>query len=69
MQRVRHSGADLSDLEIRHLDVLDRIIWTRQTTWPPHIADQVERRSEEIRPGVFQIHFGNTSDRHARTPV
>ena len=68
-QQVDASGADLSGLEIRHLDVLDQIIWTRQTTWPPRIADQIEARSEEIRPGVYQIHFGNTSDRHALTPV
>ncbi len=68
-QQVDASGADLSTLEIKHLDALDRTIWTRQTTWPPSIADQVEARSEEIRPGVYQIHFGNTSDRHALTLV
>ena len=68
-QQVDASGADLSDLEIRHLDVLDRIIWTRQTTWPSRVADQVEARSVEIRPGVYQIHFGNTSDRHVLTSV
>jgi len=57
-QQVDASGADLSGLEIRHLDVLDEIIWTRQTTWPPRIADQIEARSEEIRPGYTRYISG-----------
>jgi len=58
-QLVDASGADLSALNIKHLDALDGIIWTDQTTWPSRIADQIGARSEEIRPGVYQIHFGD----------
>jgi len=58
-QLVDASGADLSALDIKHLDALDGIIWTDQTTWPSHIADQIGARSEQIRPGVYQIHFGD----------
>jgi hypothetical protein len=58
-QQVDASDADLSTLEIKHLDALDRVIWTRQTSWPALIADQVEPYSEQIRPGVYQIQFGN----------
>ena len=51
------------------MDALDNIVWTRQTTWPPYIADQVEVRSVEIRPGVYRVHSGNTSGRYALTPM
>jgi hypothetical protein len=35
-------------------------MWTRQTTWPPTIDVQVEDRSMEIRPGVYQVRLGDT---------
>jgi hypothetical protein len=57
------SGEDLSSIQIQHLDAIDGITWTRQTTWPPAIANQVEEHSTEIRPGLYQIHHGDTRDR------
>jgi len=63
-QRVDASGADLSDIAIEDVDVLDGVIWTDQTTWPPGIADQVRACSREIRPGVYQVvQGGNDLDR------
>ena len=61
--QVDASDADLSDVEIRQLDPLDGVIWTRGTTWPADVAAQVEAHSEEIRPGVYQVRLGNTRDR------
>jgi hypothetical protein len=58
------SGEDLSGIEIRHLDAVDGITWTRETTWPPAIAGHVEENSYEIQPGVYQVHLGDTRDRH-----
>jgi hypothetical protein len=58
MQQVDASNADLSGMEIRNLDALDGIIWTRQTAWPPNIADQVRAHSDEVRPDVYQICLG-----------
>jgi hypothetical protein len=61
--QVDASDTDLSDLEIRQLDPLDGVIWTRGTAWPANIAAQVKAHSEEIRPGVYQVRLGNTRDR------
>jgi hypothetical protein len=59
------SGEDLSGVTVRHLDALDRITWTRETTWPAAVADYVEDHSCEIRPGLYQVHFGDTKGRPA----
>jgi hypothetical protein len=67
--QVNASDADLSDLEIGQLDSLDGVIWTRGTAWPAGIAAQVEAHSEEIRPGVYQVHLGDTRDRDPLTRV
>jgi hypothetical protein len=47
-------------MKITDLEALNGIIWTRQTTWPPTIDVQVEDRSIEIRPGVYQVRLGDT---------
>jgi len=62
------SGADLSGMKITYFDALDGVTWTRATTWPPEIADQVEDHSEEIMPGVYQVRLGDALDRD-RVPV
>jgi hypothetical protein len=61
--QIDASGADLSGMKIRYIAVLDGIIWTRGTIWPPDIADQVEEHSEEIVPGVYQVRLGDALDR------
>ena len=58
-QEVDASGADLSGMAIEDLDVLEGVIWTRQTVWPPDIADHVRACSRLIRPGVYQVGQGN----------
>jgi hypothetical protein len=58
------SGEDLSGIEIRHLDAVDGITWTRETTWPTAITADVEENSYEIQPGVYQVHLGDTRARH-----
>lgn len=57
------SGADLSDLDIREVGVLDRVVWTAQTTWPPGIAGRVREHSRETRDGVYQVRIGRSPDR------
>lgn len=68
-QSVDASGADLSHVKIGDLDVLDGVIWTRQTSWPPGIADKVREQSDEILDGVYQVRIGNTPDRSDLTRV
>jgi hypothetical protein len=68
-QQVDASGADLSGMEITHLDALNGIVWTHQTVWPPRIADQVQAHSQEIRPGVYQVRLGDRPDRYVPIPV
>ncbi len=64
MQPVDASGADLSDLEIEDVEVLNGIIWTHETTWPSNIAGPVHARSEEVQPGVYQIRIGGRAPEH-----
>ena len=54
---------------IGHVDALNGIIWTHQTTWSSTIADQVRARSEEIQPGVYQVRVGRTLDHSSLTWV
>lgn len=49
------SGADLSSEDFDDLDVLEDVIWTQETIWPPGVAERLLRRSREIRPGVYQV--------------
>ena len=62
--QVDASDADLSGLDIRQLDSLEGVIWTRGTAWPADVAARVEAHSEVIRPGVYQVRLGNTPDRN-----
>jgi hypothetical protein len=66
---VDASGANLSRVGISDLDILDGVIWTLQTTWPPGIAEKVRRQSDEIMPGTYQVHTGETHDRNGLTRV
>jgi hypothetical protein len=56
---VDASGADLTDADVEHLDVLNGIIWNDQTIWSPRIFHQVQARSRTIRPGTYQVTSGN----------
>jgi hypothetical protein len=49
------SGLDLSCADIDDLNALGGVTFTAETTWPPGITQSVRARSEEIRPGVYQI--------------
>jgi hypothetical protein len=56
------SGADLSGMGINP-DLLNGVVWTDQTSWPPGVASQVRAHSTEIRAGVYQVRLGNTPER------
>jgi len=52
---VDASGADLSGITIAGLAPLHGVTWTRQTTWPPALADRIRPYSEATRPGIYVI--------------
>jgi hypothetical protein len=56
------SGADLRQLKLQDLDVLDGVIWTSDTVWPTGLARIIRTHSEEIEPGVYRIRFGDDRD-------
>ncbi|MGH3224853.1 MAG: hypothetical protein ACRDPY_40275 [Streptosporangiaceae bacterium] len=60
--QVDASGADLSTANFPDLDLLDGIIWTLETTWPPEVANGVRSRSRQIGPGVYQVRGGSERD-------
>ena len=49
------SGLDLSCAGIDDLNALEGVTFTAETTWPPGITQSVHARSEEIRPGIYQV--------------
>jgi hypothetical protein len=59
---VDASGADLAALDLTDMSVLEGIMWTEETTWPPGVHEQVQLRSREIRPGVYQVQGGSERD-------
>ena len=59
---VDASGADLSALDITNIWVLEGVVWTEETTWPPGVREQVQSRSREIRPGVYKVQGGSERD-------
>jgi hypothetical protein len=61
------SGLDLSCAGIDDLNTLAGITFTAQTTWPPGITQSVHARSEEIRPGIYQVR--GTGEGDAASPV
>jgi hypothetical protein len=56
------AGADLSRANFSDLSLIEGVIWTRETIWPPGVAEQVERLSEEIAPGVYRVRGGTERD-------
>jgi hypothetical protein len=60
--QVDASGADLSEADLPNLDVLDGVIWTPETTWPPGVRERVRQRSRPIGPGVYQVCGGSERD-------
>jgi hypothetical protein len=63
------SGADLSGAKFPDLTVLENVIWTDQTTWPPSVADQVRSCSEKIGTGVYKVRNGREDPDRDRKPV
>ena len=53
------SGADLSGLDLADVSVLEGVVWTEETTWPPGIRGEVQAQSEVIREGVYQVRGGS----------
>ncbi len=53
------SGTDLSGLALTDISVLEDVVWTEETIWPPGVRDQVRLRSREIRAGVYQVCGGS----------
>lgn len=57
---VDASGVDLSRAEV-HLDAMEGVMWSTNTTWPPLLADRIRAQSKEIRQGVYQVSIGGAS--------
>jgi hypothetical protein len=53
--------ADLSLLDLHDLDVLNGVIWTTGTTWPPGLLVEIYKRSHEIGLGIYKVH-GKSSE-------
>jgi hypothetical protein len=49
------SGLDLSCAGIDDLNALGGVTFTAETTWPSGITQSVRARSEEIKPGIYQV--------------
>jgi hypothetical protein len=56
------SGVDLSAADVRDVALLEGVIWTRKTTWPPGEVKRIRAYSKEIRPGVFKVRSGIARD-------
>lgn len=52
------SGADLSDVYLPDVEILDLVIWTYETRWPAGMLGEIETHSVQIEDGVYQIHSG-----------
>jgi hypothetical protein len=59
---VDASGANLSALNLSEMSVLDGVLWTDETMWPPGVREQVWLWSDEIRPGVYLVRGGSERD-------
>src|SRR5262249_39134969 len=53
-----YEGADLQGADLAPLISLDEIRWTERTRWPDGWADEIEGRSVEVEPGVWEIREG-----------
>lgn len=61
-RRIAESILDMSGVDLGHEDLegidLTGIRWSRSTIWPAELAMEVELRSVEIQPGLFEIRDG-----------
>lgn len=48
------TGADLTDARLTGV-LLSRARWSRETRWPYDVRETIERRWDEVAPGVFRI--------------
>ncbi|WUI02805.1 hypothetical protein OHR68_13660 [Spirillospora sp. NBC_00431] len=62
---VDASGADLTDVRMSHLMVLDGVVWDEHARWPPDLRERVADRSLEISSGVYRVGGGTERDPHA----
>jgi hypothetical protein len=62
VDEVDASGVDLSALDLPDMSVLEGVVWTDETAWPPGVHEQVVPLSEEIDRGVYKVRRGG-SDR------
>lgn len=62
--------SDFTNADLREADLagspLTGIRWSRATQWPPDWKGQIEQRSEEVEPGVFEVRGGTE---HADTSI
>ena len=63
-QPVNASGADLSEVSLPDLAVLEGVVWDEFTRWQPGLRDRIADRSEEIAAGVYQVRSGTARDPH-----
>jgi len=55
IEEVDASGVDLSALDLPDMSVLEGVVWTDETAWPPGVHEQVIPLSEEIDLGVYKV--------------
>ncbi len=60
-------GADLAGADLRNA-ILDEALWSDTTQWPGAMAKAIKARSEEVRPGVWQVVGSGGADAAADTP-
>lgn len=56
------SGADLSAADVPDLTVLEGVIWTEETTWPPRMEGEVRSCSDVIGEGIYRVRNGSERD-------
>lgn len=47
--------ADLSDVQITHLDRLTGVFWNERTVWPTEVAREIENASRLVTDGIHQV--------------
>jgi hypothetical protein len=52
------AGADLRSLDLRGIP-LEGLRWSNQTRWPEDWEFYIVENSVEVRPGLFEIRFGD----------
>jgi len=60
------TDADLTDADLRDADLdaanLAQVLWSSGTLWPGDMASLMRDRSEELRPGVWQVAGSGNAD-------